>query len=581
MSLREEKTILPWLCCQIPGVCTASMIAILCSAAVCEPTVFVVLAAALSIYVCGWTINMSVFSSVGAWRMRRDSDRDWHGELLKLHDEDPNSFDTIHFVIVPNYMEDESTMKETLVNLGRSPMAQHRIRIILAMELREGPGVQEKAKRLISSTSHLFADISATFHPAGLPGEVPGKSSNEQWAFRHIMRSYDSELKKTFDPSRVFLTVIDADSILHPRYFSALALQGMTMSKESRVWKIWQPPVLLLRNLFSVPGVTRVSGLGTILFELAGLANQSIGSHIAFSSYSLTLALASHKVVAGWDPDVIAEDHHMFVKCYFAPLWEAALRPFDHNSTDAVKPKVELEPIYLPALCYMAESAHQEYWSSVAVRFLQARRHAQGVAELAYSLLQYIRLCMTVGFFSIPLVTHRGITCIIWKMFTVHITNVVQATSLVLGVLAIVPKAVLWALGGGLSTFLAGGAGFFASVGATDVAWYAMVCTLGPLPPVMMLASFTTFVVVQDVLDGRHDVGQARLIQNNPAQPRLSLWQKISLLAWNQREIMTLGEPTVLLFGMVPELMAIWSLIWRGTAFQYLVAPKPLTRVQH
>jgi len=226
-----------------------------------------------------------------------------------------------------------------------------------------------------------------------------------------------------------------------------------------------------------------------------------------------------------------------------------------------------------------AESTEQTYWKSVQVRFQQARRHSQGIAELSYSFLQYIRLCMTVGFFALPFVTHRGILCIIWKMFTVHITNAVQATSCVLGVLVMIPKIATWALHCGLSAAFAGGPGFFTSLGASDRVWYAILSMFGPAGPVLMLAGITTFIVIRDNLDGVYDKGQARLILNNPAKPCLSLWQKFSLVAKNQYDMLTLTEPTVVLFGMIPELMATWSLVWRGTAFEYLVAPKPLTHL--
>jgi hypothetical protein len=149
-------------------------------------------------------------------------------------------------------------LKETLENLGRSAMAQSRVRVVLGMELREGPNVKAKAERLIAETKHLFADISAAFHPADLAGEVPGKSSNEQFAYRKVLHDYGCELKRSFDPSRVFVTVIDADTLIHPQYFSSLAYQALTMSREARMWRMWQPPVLLLRNFFSVPGVVRL-----------------------------------------------------------------------------------------------------------------------------------------------------------------------------------------------------------------------------------------------------------------------------------------------------------------------------------
>jgi hypothetical protein len=253
-----------------------------------------------------------------------------------------------------------------------------------------------------------------------------------------------------------------------------------------------------------------------------------MGSHITFSSYSMTLALASHKMVDGWDPDVIGEDHHMFVKCYFAPLWEAALAPNPPLlSPKPVKPKVQLDPIYLPALCYMAESADQEYWSTIADRFVQARRHSQGVAELSYCLLQYIRLCMNVGFFKLPFVTHSGIICIMWKMFTVHITNSVQASAVVIGEFVVAAKLIRTVLAGEFLMLLAGNAGFLSSMGITDTAWRFVLSVLGPGNLLFALGQIIVCAVIIDVLEGRYDKGQRSMIQNNPAKPLLSFWQKM------------------------------------------------------
>ena len=45
----------------------------------------------------------------------------------------------------------------------------------------------EKAEQLISVFETAFAQIHATFHPPGVPGEIAGKSSNVAFAARHIM----------------------------------------------------------------------------------------------------------------------------------------------------------------------------------------------------------------------------------------------------------------------------------------------------------------------------------------------------------------------------------------------------------
>lgn len=177
------------------------------------------------------------------------------------------------------------------------------MRVVLAMDEREGDEAKGKANRLMTRAEGRFLDSTAVYHPAGRPQELAGKSSNTQWAFQMDMHHYAADLSK-FDPSRIFLTVGDADTLWHPHYFSALAYQALKMPVHERELAIWQPPILLLKNLFSVPAATRCGAYGTILFEILGLANQYFGTHLCFSAYSLTLALASHRAVNGWDTDV-------------------------------------------------------------------------------------------------------------------------------------------------------------------------------------------------------------------------------------------------------------------------------------
>ena len=50
------------------------------------------------------------------------------------------------------------------------------------------------------------------------------------------------------DPSKVFITVADADSIHHKEYFANLTLKALPLSAEERTWTMWQPPILNWRN---------------------------------------------------------------------------------------------------------------------------------------------------------------------------------------------------------------------------------------------------------------------------------------------------------------------------------------------
>merc|ERR1712224_209114 len=103
----------------------------------------------------------------------------------------------------------------------------------MAVEAREGDAGREKADRLILRHKGQFREIFASYHPSNIPGEVAGKSSNSQWAFREVQRWYGSHVSRTddeHDPTKVFLTVADADSLHHKDYFTALSLQGLASS---------------------------------------------------------------------------------------------------------------------------------------------------------------------------------------------------------------------------------------------------------------------------------------------------------------------------------------------------------------
>ena len=85
-------------------------------------------------------------------------------------------------MIIPNYKESEHELARTLDSLAAQANADQLV-VVLAMEERE-TGAQRKATRLILAYRGRFGDMFATYHPTGIPGETPGKGSNEAWAAR-------------------------------------------------------------------------------------------------------------------------------------------------------------------------------------------------------------------------------------------------------------------------------------------------------------------------------------------------------------------------------------------------------------
>lgn len=77
--------------------------------------------------------------------------------------------------------------------------------IFLAMEERD-PNAISVAHSLSQLFAGSFREMQFTLHPANLPGEAPGKSSNVSWAAKEIERKYVHHP----DWSSVLITVMDS-----------------------------------------------------------------------------------------------------------------------------------------------------------------------------------------------------------------------------------------------------------------------------------------------------------------------------------------------------------------------------------
>jgi hypothetical protein len=65
----------------------------------------------------------------------------------------------------------------------------------------------EKAISLITAFEGVFREICSTFHPANLPGEIAGKSSNVAFAARHIVEAQRPD--QSVLPHDIIITVMD------------------------------------------------------------------------------------------------------------------------------------------------------------------------------------------------------------------------------------------------------------------------------------------------------------------------------------------------------------------------------------
>lgn len=603
--------------CHIPSIIVFSFTFTYLFAFFYDFATFSVLFLLLAFYVFGWATYLAVFSTIGMFKMRRAVSTNWEEEWTQFKAKNPGCEQgMLHFVVLPNYAEEEEMLAQTVQNIANNSLARDHMVCVLAMEAREGDAARSKANRLIERHQHLFKGMFATFHPGNIPSEVKGKSSNTQWGFREVQRWYGAYVSQNqdivHDVSKVFITVADADSIHHKDYFCALTCKALATTPEDRSWSVWQPPILTVRNVETVPAFVRCSSYGTFLFEISGLVTAPYMNHCCFSAYTLTLALANHPIVDGWDADVIAEDYHMFIKCMCSHYWEQL---FSNETNRSVKTlsKMRLEPIFLPVTSYLVEDPRGS-WESIVARYNQARRHMQGIAELSYMALQHYTIARESRE-AIPWRVHVQFVHLMMKYITVIIMNTLHTAGLffmLLGVLIHVVKhlvlgdLVVWA-----ETVHAG-----AMADPVVSILLTVVQIFGPLVTAAILG--TNFLAMKDCMEGRycpvylmktrkendsmfHEEERVRLSTDKNGVVRecpddvalaqkysdskvavkrrhMKVWEQIKLLFAVYTDMNVLGQPTLFLLGVIPLYIGVVGLSRTGHRFDYIVAAKPTTQ---
>jgi len=321
-------------------------------------------------------LHIALFAYVGQRKMAAYSTADFHKlylaqrkqRLLEGESEIPSGQpdwdDVTHFVVLPNYKEDEEILRLAIRSVAASKMASKQIGLVMGMELRE-EGSLQKAEALKAEFKCQFKDFIITMHPPGLDGETPGKSSNTRWATKQL---FEVEIPRMgLDMSNVIMTVADADSEFHSEYFAALSYAfvnagGPEGQTPERHLSIWQAPILHYKNYHTQPAIVRLASFFVSQHELANLSDPN-AQKIPYSTYSISASLAF--AVNGWDPDWISEDWHMGLKCFLA-----------------TGSRVQIHPIFLAVMNYAPEG--DSFLETMHARWEQAKRHALGFSEVVF-----------------------------------------------------------------------------------------------------------------------------------------------------------------------------------------------------
>ncbi|VDM61696.1 unnamed protein product [Angiostrongylus costaricensis] len=202
-----------------------------------------------------------------------------------------------HLVGICIYKEPLQLVMDTVDSICSQPNAKLKITCLVAME--EGtPDKEEKSRLLHKKYDEKFERFIVTFHPKGLPGDIPGKCSNFNYGSRQAVKQLrldkDYPLDSAGDKVELLVTTGDCDSIFGERYFDSLEEDYWKLKPEvrntfqQRQYTVWQSPLFYCINPHRSPFFVRITGFLRAFFMMGYLIPWNINT---MSIFSLTLKL--------------------------------------------------------------------------------------------------------------------------------------------------------------------------------------------------------------------------------------------------------------------------------------------------
>jgi hypothetical protein len=167
--------------------------------------------------------------------------------------------------------------------------------------------------------------------------------------------------RRGYDIDAMTVTSCDTDTIFPAAYFEALTFHFATDPRRYR--RFWQAPILFYNNIWELPAPFRVPNALGGLVHLSRLTRKR---RVLFSQSTYSLSLRMAHEVGYWDADVIPEDWHMFLKCFY-----------ELGGT------VDVQPIHLPIGNDGALSRTPK--ETLVNHYLQVRRWAWGAVDVPYA----------------------------------------------------------------------------------------------------------------------------------------------------------------------------------------------------
>lgn len=303
------------------------------------------------------TLYLSLHLRSSFAQMRKNMATQWL-EKLKTDPETSHRWrETRHLVILPMYREPYRVVRESIMAIAKTNYPLQHIIVVLAIEARGGEADRETAEKIRAEFGDTFFKFLVTMHPSHLPGEIPGKGSNETWAAQEAKQRIIDAAHIPYE--HIIVSVCDADTVVPSEYFGILTYRWLTAPRPAR--SSFQPVPLFINNLYQAPALARIVAFSSTFWHM--MQQQRPEQLTTFSSHAVPFKAL---VEAGfWNTDTVSEDSQIFWKLFL------------HYNGDW-----RVEPLFYPVS--MDAACAPTFWKTMVNVYKQQRRWGWGVENIPY-----------------------------------------------------------------------------------------------------------------------------------------------------------------------------------------------------
>lgn len=276
---------------------------------------------------------------------------------------DLNWQDLHHLVLLPTYKESLEVLETTFKALVDSDYPKKKMIVVLGVEEKDKANGLKIAQILEKKYEPRFYYFMVTVHPQDIVGELAGKGSNETWMGREVKKWID---RKGIPYENIIVSVFDADTCVHPQYFSCLAYHYLKTPNRTRA--SYQPIPMFNNNLWDSPALMRVAAASTTFWHMMEQERpERMGT---FSSHAMSFKTAVE--IGFWQTNIVSEDSRIFYQCLFH--YQGHYR---------------VVPLYMPISMDTVVGA--SLWQSMVNQYKQRRRWGWGVENLPYVIFRSVK----------------------------------------------------------------------------------------------------------------------------------------------------------------------------------------------